>query len=260
MAGAAVTTLPPVALGVRLVGDELAVPCLDGRQRRYVNLDAAGQQARSPRWPSVSQSSFPGTRACIAARATCRRSPPPPTSTRARRSFPSPGTPGATTWRSSAQHHRGDQPPRLSPAARSLGRRSHDCGGAPREHAALGARRQAQVRRVRPGRDLRGQGGARRARRQAETSAAGGDRGVECHGLAATARVDRRRRARARRPGGRRCRPARPPTDRYLERPTSSRSAATRCTRRSARGRSSARDPLSRRQTRSWRAAARLTS
>jgi selenocysteine lyase/cysteine desulfurase len=48
MAGAAVTTLPPVALGVRLVGDELAVPCLDGRQRRYVNLDAAASTGALP--------------------------------------------------------------------------------------------------------------------------------------------------------------------------------------------------------------------
>ncbi len=35
-------------LGIRLVGDEVAVPCLDGRERRHVSLDAAAATAALP--------------------------------------------------------------------------------------------------------------------------------------------------------------------------------------------------------------------
>src|SRR5688572_2856694 len=35
-------------LGVRLIGDDLAVPCVDGKQRRYLSLDAAASTGALP--------------------------------------------------------------------------------------------------------------------------------------------------------------------------------------------------------------------
>jgi selenocysteine lyase/cysteine desulfurase len=35
-------------LGVQLVGDDLAVPCLDGQERRYLSLDAAASTSALP--------------------------------------------------------------------------------------------------------------------------------------------------------------------------------------------------------------------
>lgn len=45
--GPAVTARPP-ELGVELVGDGLAVPCADGRERPYLNLDAAASTGALP--------------------------------------------------------------------------------------------------------------------------------------------------------------------------------------------------------------------
>jgi selenocysteine lyase/cysteine desulfurase len=43
-----VSGLQPVELDIRLVGDDLAVPCLDGRERPYLNLDAAASTGALP--------------------------------------------------------------------------------------------------------------------------------------------------------------------------------------------------------------------
>jgi selenocysteine lyase/cysteine desulfurase len=40
--------MPPTALDIRLVGDGLEVPCLDGRERPYLNLDAAASTSALP--------------------------------------------------------------------------------------------------------------------------------------------------------------------------------------------------------------------
>ena len=125
-----------------LVGDGLEVPCVDGRSRRYVNLDAAASTSALPGvfervvdfvpWYSsvhrgagyksqLSTALYEDAHAAIRAFAgrTRRR--------RRRDHLP--------------QHDRGDQPPRVPAAARARGRRRHDRRRAPREPAALGARR-----------------------------------------------------------------------------------------------------------------------
>ena len=50
---------------VRLVGDDLAVPCIDGQERRYVSLDAA---ASTPALPAVAdrvQEFLPSYSSCL---------------------------------------------------------------------------------------------------------------------------------------------------------------------------------------------------
>ena len=55
------------AAPVRLIGADTVVPCLDGRPRRYVNLDyAASTPVMAAVWTPLRRSS-PGTAACIAA-------------------------------------------------------------------------------------------------------------------------------------------------------------------------------------------------
>ena len=40
--------MTPSGLGVRLVGEDLLVPCIDGRERPYVSLDAAASTGALP--------------------------------------------------------------------------------------------------------------------------------------------------------------------------------------------------------------------
>ena len=144
---------PPIPL----VGDGLTVPCVDGQERPYLNLDAAASTNALPAVPDGCTSSCPGTPACIGERATSPVRPPPPT----KRPAPPPWRFAGRSRRRPrrrdhlSQHHRGHQPSGLPVAPRARRRRRHHRGRAPRQPAALGPAVPPALRRVRTGRHLR---------------------------------------------------------------------------------------------------------
>ena len=156
-------------LPVALVGDGDLVPCVDGDDRPYLNLDAAASTSalpavaervaeflpwlleRPPRRRLPSRGGDRRVRAGPRRRAALRRSRP--RATRRRHHLP--------------QHHRGDQPPRLPAAARAGRRGRDDRDRAPRQPAAVGAAVRAPLRRVRRRRHLQRRRRRRRARRSA---------------------------------------------------------------------------------------------
>ena len=224
------------SLPLSLVGDGLEVPCVDGADRPYLSLDSAASTSALPagrraggRLPAVVLERAPRRRLQVAdghrrLRGGPRRGPAlrRPRRTRRRRHH-------------RAQHHRGHQPPGLPAAAHRRRRDRHDRHRAPRQPAAVGPhRRPPPLRRVRPDGTLhrrRGRGRARRRRRGPRcwpspappTSPAGCRRSTRSSPPPTSAAC----RCSSTRPSSRR-------TGRCRPRPTSSRGAGTRCTRRSA--------------------------
>ena len=124
-----------------LLGDDVEVPCADGTERRYVNLDYAAStpvmaavwdvvEAFVPWYSSVHRGT--GAKSQVSTAAYERRA-------RGRRAASS--ARATATRRLRPQHHRGDQRPRHRAAAGHAG--ALDAGRAPREHAALAPPRPA---------------------------------------------------------------------------------------------------------------------
>ncbi len=124
-----------------LVGDDLDVPCIDGTDRRYLNLDGAASTnalpavaARVHDCPLVleraSRRRLQVPRRHRRLRTRTRRDPPiRPANIRHRRCDHLP------------QHHRSHQPPRLPAPPRPRRRRPHHRRRTPRQPPPLGARR-----------------------------------------------------------------------------------------------------------------------
>ena len=245
-----------VDLGIRLVGDDVLAPCLDGIDRPYLSLDAAASTAAMPSVAARVADVLPATRASIAVPAGSRSCPPLPTRRHARPPRRSPVGRPRRRGHHLPQHHRGDQPPRVPARARARRRRRDDGRRAPRQPPPLVEAGSLPLRRLRGRRHLR------RRRR---------DRGARCTARARscsrspaprTSPAGFRRSTRSSRPptsGACRCSSTRrssPRTARCRSRPTSSRGAGTRCTRPSVPVSCSARGTPSRRAIRSSPAAA----
>ena len=176
-----------------LVGADPAVPCLDGVDRPYRDLDGA---ASTPAMTAVAgrvDDFLPGTRASTGGPATSPARPPPPTrppgdGAALRR----PDVEGRRRGRHLPQHHRGPQPSRLPLSARP-GRRRGDHGGrAPRQPPPVGPGGRAPLGGLRRRRHLLGRrrgGGAGPAPRPAP---AGPHRRLQRDRLAAAGRRDLR--------------------------------------------------------------------
>ena len=244
-----------------LVGAHAPVPCLDGGERPYRDLDCA---ASTPALQSVADrvteflpwyssvhrgagyKSRRATGAYEAARESVHRFAGRP-----------PG--GDDVVVLVPQHDRGHQPPGLPPPARTRRRGGHHRGRAPRQPAAVGPGGGPALGRVRHRRHIRHRRRHLRARRRAAPGAAGPHRCLERHRVDAPDRRDLRRGARARHAGAPGRGAARPAPAAARRGPTSWPSAGTSSTRPSAPAHSSGRDAPSRPATRSWPAAARST-
>ena len=219
-------------LPAALVGDGDPVPCVDGVDRPYLNLDAGASTAALPAVAQRVNEFLPD----VLQRPPGRRLPVPGGDDRLRA-----GPRAALTLRRSRprgrrhrhplpQHDRGHQPPRLPPPPGPRRRRRHHRGRAPRQPAAVGPglRRAASSSaaptapsppRTSPPSSTPGPGPPCSRSPRRPTSPAG-----------APTRRDHRRRPRAGRPRPGRRRPARAPRPDARRPPTSWPGAGTRCT------------------------------
>ena len=81
----------------RLVGDDLLVPCVDGTERRYVNLDSAASTSAFPSVMAAVEQFVPMYSSVHRGRGTSPASPPRPTSRPGPPPSPSPAAEGAAT-------------------------------------------------------------------------------------------------------------------------------------------------------------------